>query len=142
MAALEALVDLDFRDFEDEVMAARGSGMEEKGVWLDSGGGHRVDDCVIHHHAAHGGEDVAADQGTVFIETIAAEAPLFDARAIAEGFALAGRIQLFIVLNFTVEADPNPVMQPNSGVLEGVDDILQTREVQLRSPKSGLVAPG
>ena len=84
LAALEALVDLDFRDFEDEVMAARGSGMEEKGVWLDSGGGHRVDDRVIHHHAAHGGEDVATDQGTVFIETVAAEAPLFNARAVTE----------------------------------------------------------
>ena len=88
-----------------------------KVVWLYSGGGHRVDDCVIHHHTAHGGEDVAADQGTVFIEAISAEAPLFDARAIAERFAFAGRIQLFIVLNFTVETDPNPVMQTNSGCL-------------------------
>ena len=111
LAALEALLDLDFRDFEDEVMAARGSGMEEKGVWLDSGGGHRVDDCVIHHHTAHGGEDVAADQGPAFTEAVAAEAPLFDARANAEGFTLAGRIQLFIVLNFTVEADPTSCLR-------------------------------
>ena len=84
LAALEALLDLDLRDFEDEVMAARGSGMEEKGVWLDSGGGHRIDDRVIHHHAAHGGEDVAADQGTVFIETVATEAPLLNPRSITQ----------------------------------------------------------
>ena len=84
LAALDALLDLDLRDFEDEVMAARGSGRGGKGVWLDSGGGHRIDDRVIHHHAADGGEDVAANQGTVFIETVAAEAPLFDARAVTE----------------------------------------------------------
>jgi len=31
LAALEALLDLDLRDFEDEVMAARGSGVKEEG---------------------------------------------------------------------------------------------------------------
>ena len=84
LEALEALLDLDLRDFEEEVMAARRSGKGGKGVCFDSAGGHRVDDRVIHHHAAHGGEDVATDQGTVFIETVAAEAPLFNSRAVTE----------------------------------------------------------
>ena len=68
--------------------SARDGGVGKKGVELDSGGGHRVDDCVIHHDSSDGGEDVTTDQASIFIETISAIGPLFDTRSIAEGFVL------------------------------------------------------
>ena len=89
-------------------MAARETVEMEKGVVLNSGGGHRVDDCVIHHDTSNGGEDVTADQTTIFIETITPVGPLFDTRSIAERFVLQRLIQFVIVLNFSVEADPDP----------------------------------
>ena len=76
----------DLRDFE-EVMAARRSEGKKRTFRRDSGGGHRIDDGVVHHYTAHSCKDVAADQSAFLVVAVAPVRPLLHTGAIAEGLS-------------------------------------------------------
>ena len=90
-----------------------------------SGGCHRVDDRVIHHHTSNGRQDVTANQSAVFVKAVAAIGPLFKARTVAEGLTGDGLFTLVFIFNLAVKTHPNPVMQGNSVVFKGVNHIFK-----------------
>ena len=115
------------RDLEGvEVMTALKQKEREGFARRASGGCHRVDDRVIHHHTSNGRQDVTADQSAVFVKAVTAIRPLFKTSAITEGFAFDGLFTLVFVINLTVKPNPNPVMQGDSIVFIGMNHIFKT----------------
>ena len=80
---------------------------------------------MIHNHTANSGEDVTADQRSLLIEAIASIGPLFNPCSIAQRFRLQWFLQFIIVFNFSVETNPDPIVETNAGVVESVDDIVE-----------------
>jgi len=80
---------------------------------------------VIHNHAANSCKDVATNQCSFLVETITAIGPLLNACSIAQCFRLQWFLQFIIIFNFSVETNPDPIVEANAGVVEGMNDIVK-----------------
>jgi peptidylprolyl isomerase/FKBP-type peptidyl-prolyl cis-trans isomerase FklB len=78
---------------------------------------------VVDHDPTHGGQQVAADQGAVLIEAVAAELPLLKAGAVREGALIDGT-----VFDSSYERGSPAVFSP-ADVVPGWTEALQLMKV-------------